>query len=82
MTKRCCFAGHAKIGYSDEIYSELVELIEKLIIQKGVTEFMVGNYGNFDALSARAVRCLKEKYSHIRLSLVIPYLTADINKIL
>jgi len=80
MSKRCCFAGHSKIYYTDEIYDNLVNHIEKLIIEENVLEFWVGNYGNFDGLSAKAVRCLKEKYADIQLNLVIPYLTSDINE--
>ena len=80
MSKRCCFAGHSKIYHTDEIYDNLVNLIEKFIIEKNVSEFWVGNYRNFDGLSAKAVRCLKEKHPEIQLNLVIPYLTSDINE--
>lgn len=80
MTKRCCFAGHAKIGYSDETYSKLIALIEKLVDEHDVSEFLVGNYGNFDNLCVRAVRQVKTTYPHIRLTLVLPYLTEDINR--
>lgn len=80
MTKICCFAGHSKLYNSDEIYHNLVNLIEKLITEENVSEFWVGNYGSFDWLSAKAVRSLKEKYPAIKLNLVIPYLTSDINE--
>lgn len=80
MSKRCCFAGHSKIYHTDDIYDKLVNLIEKLITVENVSEFWVGNYGTFDGLSAKAVRCLKEKYPEIQLNLVIPYLTSDINE--
>ena len=62
MHKRCCFAGHSKIYHTDDIYDNLVNIIEKLITEENVSEFWVGNYGNFDGLSAKAVRCLKEKF--------------------
>ena len=65
MHKRCCFAGHSKIYHTNEIYDNLVNLIEKLITEENVSEFWVGNYGSFDGLSAKAVRNLKEKYPHI-----------------
>lgn len=80
MNKRCCFAGHSKLYHTDEIYNNLVNLIEKLVIEEDVSEFWVGNYGNFDSLSAKAVRYLKEKYPNIQLNLVIPYLTSGINE--
>lgn len=80
MNKRCCFAGHSKIYHTDNIYDNLVNLIEKLIAEENVSEFWVGNYGSFDGLSAKAVRSLKEKYPDIQLNLVIPYLTSGINE--
>ena len=79
MRKRCCFAGHSKLYDMDGIYAHLLQLVEKLIVEEGVSEFWVGNYGNFDWLSAKAVRTLKEKYPNIQLNLVIPYLTSNIN---
>ena len=79
MKKVCCFAGHSDIYYTDEHYQSLSEKIENLIINESVTEFRVGNYGAFDRLCARAVRELKKSYSYISLTLVIPYLTIEIN---
>ena len=79
MKKICCFAGHGKFQYGKDIYSRLSETIEKLIITENVQEFWVGNYGNFDGISGTAVRRLKEKYPHIILNLVIPYLTSELN---
>lgn len=80
MNIKCCFAGHSKIYHREEIYDNVVNLIEKLIKEENVSEFWVGNYGSFDTLSARAVRSLKGKYPEIQLNLVIPYLTSQINK--
>ena len=79
MKKRCCFAGHSKIYNSDEIVDKLLKHIERLIVEENVSEFWVGNYGNFDKLSAKAVRSLKAQYPKISLILVIPYLTKEIN---
>jgi len=80
MTKICCFAGHSKLYNLDEIYHNLVNLIERLILEENISEFWVGNYGDFDKLSAKAVRNLKRKYTDIQLNLIIPYLTSDINE--
>ncbi len=80
MNKRCCFAGHSNICQTDDIYDSLIKLVEKLIATESVSEFWVGNYGDFDGLSAKAVRSLKEKYPDIKLNLVIPYLTSGINE--
>lgn len=79
MGKRCCFAGHGDFSYGEEEYEDLVEQIEKLILNENVTEFWVGNYGAFDRLAARAVKDLRKKYPHITLELVIPYLTVGIS---
>lgn len=76
----CCFAGHSKLHNTEEIYKHLLSVIEDLIITENIREFWVGNYGAFDKLSAKAVRELRDKYSDIQLNLVIPYLTAEINK--
>ena len=72
------FAGHSSLGDRDKIYADTVNQIEKLIIEENVSQFRVGHYGDFDFLCARAVRYLKEKYPHIHLDLLIPYVTANI----
>lgn len=76
---RCCFAGHSNISDS-EITDKLQKVAEELVLQYNVNEFWVGNYGEFDGCSAKAVRELKKIYHHIELNLVIPYLTKDINE--
>ncbi len=80
MSKICCFAGHSELYGADEIYENLLSVLENLITAENVTEFWVGNYGAFDRLCGRTVRILKEKYPDIRLNLVIPYLTREINE--
>ena len=61
MKKVCCFAGHSDTYETEEIFSSLLSKAENLIINENVSEFRVGNYGNFDKLSAKAIRKLKEK---------------------
>ena len=80
MKNICCFAGHSKIYGTNELYDKLIIQIEKLITEENVSEFWVGNYGDFDKLCARVLQSLKEKHPGIQLNLVIPYLTADINE--
>ncbi len=75
--KRCCFAGHNKI-FERDVEKKLANEVEKLITEYGVKEFWVGNYGVFDRTAAFVVRQLKNKYD-IRLILVIPYVTKEIN---
>ncbi len=80
MKKICCFAGHSKLYGKEDIYENLLSAIEHLITKENITEFWVGNYGDFDNLSAKAVRVLKDKHPDIQLNLVIPYLTKEINE--
>ncbi len=76
----CCFAGHSELYGAEDIYEKLLSVIENLITAESISEFWVGNYGDFDKLSAKAVRELKAKYPEIQLNLVIPYLTAEIDE--
>lgn len=47
--------------------------IEDHIVNYGVTEFIVGNYGAFDRLAAKAVIKAKMCNPKITLSLLLPY---------
>ena len=73
--KSCFFIGHREAG--PEILPALEDAIEKHISEYGVTEFIVGNYGGFDRLAARAVIAAKERHPDITLSLLIPYHPAE-----
>ncbi len=79
MIKRCCFAGHRDIYDREKVYEKVKSEIERLIREKNVTEFWVGNYGSFDGLCRDAVKELKETYN-VTLCLVIPYITDKIKK--
>ena len=73
--KSCFFIGHRKA--SQEIVPALEEAIEKHIVDYGVTEFIVGNYGGFDHLAASAVIRVKQRYPQITLTLLLPYHPAE-----
>ena len=73
--KSCFFIGHREA--SDELLPILRQTVEKHISEYGVTEFIVGKYGRFDHLAARAVISLKQQYPQITLSLLIPYHPAE-----
>ena len=62
--KSCFFIGHREA--SEEIFSALTEAVEHHIVHCGVTEFIVGNYGGFDRMAARAVISAKALYSVFR----------------
>ena len=80
MNKICTFAGHGDYEYSEITYQKLINCVKELICEKNISEFWLGNYGSFDALSARAMREVREMYPHIRLCLVIPYMTSRVKK--
>ena len=75
----CCFAGHSKIDDIEFVYKRLLEITKNLIINENVTHFQVGNYGTFDKLAVKSLNKLKEKFD-IKIELVIPYLTKEINE--
>ncbi len=59
------------------MFPALKQIVEKHISAYGVTEFIVGGYGGFDHLAARAVISLKQQYPQITLSLLILYHPAE-----
>lgn len=73
--KSCFFIGHREA--SSEALPALREAIEQHIVEYGVTEFIVGNYGGFDHIAAKAVIEAKERYLGITLSMLIPYHPAE-----
>lgn len=75
--KICTCFGHREV-YKD--FSEtLLELLENLILSQGVTEFWTGRMGNFYRTFTAAVRKLKQKYPNIKLILIKPYFSAELN---
>ena len=51
--KSCFFIGHREA--SSEVVPVLAEAVEQHIVEYGVAEFIVGNYGGFDHIAAKAV---------------------------
>lgn len=78
--KICCFAGHRDVYDTKTIISVLHNEVENLIINENIKEFWVGNYGSFDAIASKCVRTLKTKYKDVKLVLVIPYITKQLNE--
>jgi len=71
----CFFIGHREA--SSEIFPALINAVTHHIADHGVTEFIVGNYGGFDHMAARAVIAAKERHPEIILSMLIPYHPAE-----
>ena len=72
MTKTCCFFGHREVTHN--IRGRLTAIIEKLITENGVTNFYVGNQGQFDSMVYSVLKELKVKYPHIRYAVVLAYM--------
>ena len=73
--KTCFFIGHRDAPES--IYERPLSAVERHISEYGVTDFVVGRYGNFDRLAARAVVEAKQHHSDVMLTLLMPYYLAD-----
>jgi len=73
--KSCFFIGHRETP--DTVLPLLQEAVNRHIERYGVTEFIVGHYGNFDYLAAKAVITAKQLHPEIMLSLLIPYHPAE-----
>lgn len=73
--KSCFFIGHREA--SSEVLPALREAVERHIVDYGVTEFIVGNYGGFDRMAAKAVIEAKTRHPQITLTLLLPYHPAE-----
>ena len=69
--KSCFFIGHREV--STEVLHALCAAVEQHIVEFGVTEFIVGHYGGFDRMAAKAVIDAKIGHPEITLSMLIPY---------
>ena len=67
----CFFIGHRDAGW--ELMPKLEAEVKRHISELGVTEFIVGQYGAFDRMAARAVLNAKTEYPAIRLTILLPY---------
>lgn len=67
----CFFIGHrdAESGLMPQIEAA----VHRHITEYGVTEFVVGQYGAFDRMAARAVIDAKKVFPNITLSILLPY---------
>ena len=61
--KSCFFIGHREASL--ETLPALTEAVEQHIVQHRVTEFIVGNYGGFDRMAAKAVIAAKARHPEI-----------------
>lgn len=75
MDKACFFIGSRESDAS--ILPALEEAIEMHICVHGVREFIVGGYGGFDSLAARAVIAAKQRHTGIILTRLLAYHPAE-----
>ena len=69
----CTFFGHKDTPY--DIKDNLHKILIKLIEEKGVNNFYVGNHGNFDRMVLSELKELSKLYPQISYSVVLAYLT-------
>ena len=63
--KSCAFFGHRKVE-DCEVANRLKTLVEKLIVEYDVREFLFGSKSEFDKLCLATVTSLKSKYPHVK----------------
>lgn len=67
----CFFIGHREAP--DALLSQLTAEIERHITEYGVTDFVVGRYGRFDALAAKCVKAAKKHHLEVTLTMLLSY---------
>lgn len=72
--KRCFFIGHRDAPGA--LYPKVLAAVGDCIRMHGEVEFLVGRYGNFDAMAAQAVIAWKQEEPSVRLTQLVPYLPA------
>ena len=73
--KTCFFIGHREAPY--DLLPALQEAVERHITEYGVRDFVVGQYGRFDALAETTLVAAKRRHSEVRTSLLLPYHPID-----
>ena len=76
MEKYCCGFGHRFWSYDKQ---NIEKIVRNLVEQEGVGVFMTGGMGDFDAAFSSAVRSIKVKHKEIRLWLIKPYFSNELN---
>ena len=77
----CTFAGHRQV-FAADVAQKARDALERLVEIDRELTFYTGGMGEFDSLCAAAVRRLRARHpeARVRLYLVLPYLTAELNR--
>lgn len=67
----CFFIGHREAP--DTLLDKLSAEVERHVTEYGVSDFVVGRYGRFDALAAKCVKTAKKRHPEVTLTLLLPY---------
>ncbi len=73
--RSCFFIGHRDTPWT--VSQALQEAVEQHIVTYGVSEFIVGRYGDFDRMAAEAVIRAKKRHPNVMLTMLIPYHPAE-----
>ena len=64
--KTCCFIGHRNVKDTEELRHKILETVEGLINNEGVTLFLFGSRSDFDFICHDVVTELQEYYPDIK----------------
>ena len=67
----CFFIGHREAP--DSLLPTLIDEVERHITEYDVKSFVVGHYGQFDALAGQAVMEAKKRHPEVSLIMLLPY---------
>ena len=69
--RTCFFIGHREAN--ERVLPALEQAVEQLIVESGVTDFVVGHYGAFDGMAAKVIKAAKKRHPEVTLALLLPY---------
>ena len=69
--RTCFFIGHREAN--ERVLPALEQAVEQLIVESGVTDFVVGHYGAFDGMAAKVIKAAKKRHPEVTLTLLLPY---------
>lgn len=64
--KSCSFFGHRNVEMTEELYNKIKTIVENLILNHDVSDFLFGSRSNFNDLCHKVVSDLKNKYPQIK----------------